>query len=93
LAVTLEDHPLDFVRRALQNSNHTRIQWRSLRKASEIVQHPLPEICSSLPHIFDGDQSLDLSLALREHLQADVAQVRREHPVNIVELLESGGKI
>ena len=85
--LTLEDHFLDSVPRALQDSNHTRVQWRSFGKASEIVQHPFPEISSSSAHIFDGDQPLDLALSLREHLQADVVQVRRQHPADILELL------
>ena len=32
---------------------------------------------TSSAHIFGGDQPLDLSLSLHEHLQADVIQVRR----------------
>ena len=91
--LTLEDHFLDSVPRALQDSNHTRVQWRSFGKASEIVQHPFPEISSSSAHIFDGGQPLDLALSLSEHLQADVVQVRRQHPADILELLQPGGEI
>src|SRR5436190_10275241 len=91
--LTLEDHFLDSVSRALQDSNHTRVQWCSFGKASEIVQHPFPEISSSSAHICDGGQPLDLALSLREHLQADVVQVRGQHPADILELLQSGGEI
>src|SRR4029077_4942604 len=91
--LTLEDHFLNSVLRALQDSNHTRVQWRSSGKASKILQHPFPEISFSSADIFDGGQPLDLALSLREHLQADVIQVRGQHPADIPELLQSGGEI
>jgi len=66
---------------------------RSVREAPEILQHLFADVGSSFIHIFDCGQLLDSMLPLPEHPESDVVQVRRQHPADIVELLQSGGEI
>ena len=91
--LALENHLLDSVLGPLHNPHHTRVQRRSLGKAPEIVEHPLAQIGFPFVHPFDSGKPLHLDLALREHAESDIVQVRRQHAPKILELLQSGGEI
>src|SRR6266576_3261970 len=75
--LTLEDDFLDSVPRPLQDPDHSRVQRRSVREASEVLQNLFAYVRPSFVHIFDCGQMLHSTLPLPEQTESNVVQVRR----------------